>query len=50
MTVGGSVLGHAVKRREDRALLTGAGSFTGDLHLDMPLTPDKLWEAINATR
>ena len=31
MTVGGSVLGHAVKRREDRALLTGAGSFTGDL-------------------
>jgi aerobic carbon-monoxide dehydrogenase large subunit len=31
MTLGGSVLGHAVKRREDRALLTGAGSFTGDV-------------------
>jgi carbon-monoxide dehydrogenase large subunit len=31
MTLGGSVLGHAVKRREDPALLTGAGSFTGDL-------------------
>lgn len=31
MTLGGSVLGHAVKRREDPALVTGAGSFTGDL-------------------
>lgn len=31
MIAGGSILGHAVKRREDPALITGTGSFIGDL-------------------
>lgn len=28
------ILGHAVKRREDPALITGAGRFVADMHLD----------------
>ena len=32
MTAGGSILGHAVKRREDPALITGRGSYVGDMN------------------
>lgn len=31
---GGSILGHAVKRTEDRELITGAGRYTGDLPVE----------------
>jgi aerobic carbon-monoxide dehydrogenase large subunit len=32
MTSAGSIIGHAVKRREDPALITGRGSYVGDMN------------------
>ena len=34
ITVGGSILGHSVKRTEDQGLITGAARYTGDLPVE----------------
>ena len=50
-----SIFGHPVLRREDPRFFTGQGAYAANVitpfgvrHLDMPLSPQRVWAAVES--